>query len=405
MSSSAMLKDITNAQLPETVKTVSVLGSTGSIGRSTLALIKNNPALYRINVLTANNKVEELIQQAIAIRPDWVVIGNEDKLPQLKTALDGTGIAVAGGHNAIVEAAAYPSDIVLGGIVGIASLEPILVAIRRGATIALANKESLVCAGDLIRYEVEKYNATLLPVDSEHNAIFQVFDFNRPELVEKIILTASGGPFRNLSLADMRNVTVSQAVAHPNWSMGAKISVDSATMVNKALEMIEAYQLFPVKAKQIEAIIHPESIIHSMVEYKDGSVLSQMSSPDMTLPIAYALAWPERIKTPSKKLDLVAQKSLTFEAPDETLFPALRIAREVLEARGIMPIVFNAANEVAVENFLKGHIGYLDIMRVIEESLHKITGEYFTNNTLEDILAVDAWSRRQALDIIQNLKG
>ncbi len=401
MSGPLALKETITPRRAEPIKTVSILGSTGSIGRSAIALIKAHPDRYRITTLTANNNVEELIKQAVELRPDWVVIGNEEKLPHLKKALDGTGMTVTGGYDAIVEAAAFPSDIVLEGIVGAAGLAPTFAAIRRGATVAIANKEPLVCAGDLIRQEAAKYGATLLPVDSEHNAIFQVFDFERPESVEKIILTASGGPFRTLSLEEMQNVTVEQALNHPTWSMGAKISIDSATMMNKALEILEAYQLFPVKAEQIDVVVHPESIVHSMVEYKDGSFLAQMGPSDMTIPIAYALAWPQRIPTPTKRLNLVEMKSLTFEAPDETRFPALRLAREVLEHRGISPIVFNAANEVAVEHFLQGNITFSDIIHVIEATLHTITGEHFTNNTLEDILAVDAWARRQAIDIIK----
>ncbi len=401
MSLSPIIYHNQGRNLDQPIKTISILGSTGSIGRSAIALIKANPHLYRITVLTANNNVEELIRQAVDLRPDWVVIGNDAKYNHLQKALDGTGIAVSSGSDAISEAAAYPTDIVLEGIVGAAGLAPTLSAIRRGATVAIANKEPLVCAGDLIRREVHKYNATLLPVDSEHNAIFQVFDFERPESVEKIILTASGGPFRTLSREEMRYVTPEQAIAHPNWDMGPKISVDSATMMNKALEMLEAYQLFPVTHKQIETIIHPESVVHSMVEYKDGSFLAQMGPSDMTLPIAYALAWPKRIATPIKRLNLPAIKTLTFEQPDEKRFPALRLAREVLDTRGITPIVFNAANEVAVEKFLASEIGFLDIVETIERALHKVSGEHFTNNTLEDILAVDAWARRITLDILQ----
>lgn len=386
------------------IRTVSILGSTGSIGRSAINLIQQHRDKYRIAVLTANNNVEELIAQARKIRPDWVVIGNEEKFPQLKAALEGTGITLTCGFDAIVEAAAFPSDIVLEGIVGAAGLAPTLTAIRRGATVAIANKEPLVCAGELIRREAAKHGATLLPVDSEHNAIFQVFDFEKPESVAKIILTASGGPFRNLTLEEMQHVTAAQAIKHPTWSMGAKISVDSATMMNKALEMLEAYQLFPLTPEQIDVVIHPESIIHSMVEYKDGSVLSQMGPSDMTLPIAYALAWPQRITTPCARLNLAQIGALHFEEPDTQRFPALRLAREVLEARGITPIVFNAANEVAVEEFLQGNIAFLDIVRIIETALHKITGEYFTNNTLEDILAVDEWARRQARAVIKAMK-
>jgi 1-deoxy-D-xylulose-5-phosphate reductoisomerase len=401
MSTLSLAETNHERQLDQPVKTVSILGSTGSIGRSTIKLIKAHPELYRVSVLTANNNVEELIKQAVELRPDWVVIGNKEKFYHLKSALEGTGMLLACGYDAIIEAAAFPSDIVLEGIVGAAGLAPTFAAIRRGATVAIANKEPLVCAGDLIRQEAFKYGAQILPVDSEHNAIFQVFDFEKPETVDKIILTSSGGPFRQMSLEDMRHVSAAEAIKHPNWSMGAKISVDSATMMNKALEVIEAYQLFPVKAEQIDVVVHPQSIVHSMVEYQDGSVLAQMGPSDMTLPIAYALAWPQRIRTPIKKLNLVDIGELTFEKPDYKRFPALRLAHEVLDIRGIYPIVFNAANEVAVAHFLEGKIGFLEIVPIIEATLAKITGEHFTNNTLEDILAVDEWARRMALKVIE----
>lgn len=374
-------------------KTVSVMGCTGSIGTHTVALIAANPERYRAVALTAQNNVQKLIEQAKLLRPKLAVIGNPDKFLELKQGLSGTGIDTAAGDVAVVDAASYPSDIVVEGIVGAAGLTSTLRAIRRGATVALANKESLVCAGELIRKEMRKHGATLLPVDSEHNAIFQVFDFERPELVEKLILTASGGPFRQFTREQMESVTPEMAVKHPNWNMGAKISVDSATMMNKGLEMIEAYQLFPVKAQQIEVLVHPESVVHSMVEYRDGSVLAQMGVSDMTLPIAYALAWPLRIKTKTPRLNLATIGSLHFEAPDETRFPALRLAREALDAGNVAQITFNAANEVAVEQFLAGNLPFTRIAEVVEASLEKMAKQTLPTETLDDILAVDAEAR------------
>ncbi len=388
------------SQLLTQPKTISVLGSTGSIGCHTLALIEANPQRYQAVALAAQNNVEKLIEQSLKLRPQLAVIGNPDKFLQLKQALAGTGISTAAGPDAIINAATWPSDIVVEGIVGAAALAPTLAAIRRGATVALANKESLVCAGELIRNEMRKYGATVLPVDSEHNAIFQVFDFERPELVEKLVLTASGGPFRTFTQAQMRNVTPEMAVKHPNWSMGAKISVDSATMMNKGLEMIEAYQLFPVKEHQIEVLVHPESVVHSMVEYRDGSMLAQLGPSDMTVPIAYALAWPLRIKTQIPRLNLAEIGSLHFEAPDEIRFPALRIAREVLVAGNAAQIVFNAANEVAVEHFLTGRLSFLRIAEIVEETLTKTAGKNLPTSTLEEILAIDALAREISNNLV-----
>lgn len=382
-------------------KTISVMGSTGSIGTHTLALIAANPQRYQAVVLTAQNNVEKLIEQALAMRPKLVIIGNEDKFLQLKQGLAGTDIETAAGYQAIVDAADYPSDIVVEGIVGAAGLASTLRAIRRGATVALANKESLVCAGELIRKEMQKHNATLLPVDSEHNAIFQVFDFEHPELVEKLILTASGGPFRNFSREQMASVTPEMAVKHPNWNMGAKISVDSATMMNKGLEMIEAYQLFPVKAAQIEVMVHPESVVHSMVEYRDGSVLAQMGVSDMTIPIAYALAWPLRIRTETPRLNLAKIGSLRFETPDLMRFPALRLAREALDEGNAAQITFNAANEIAVEAFLAERLPFLSIAEVVEETMEQIGATSYATDSLDEILAVDAEARRIAQELIK----
>lgn len=372
-------------------RSVTVLGSTGSIGTSTLDLLRLHHDAFEVVALTAQENVALLAEQARTVRAQRAVIGNEDKFPELKAALSGSGIEVAAGSAAIAEAASMPSDIVVAGIVGNAGLLPTLNAARRGATIALANKECLVCAGELLLGEVRRAQATLLPVDSEHSAIFQVFPFHSPASVEKIMLTASGGPFRTMSHEQMRHVTPAQAVKHPRWNMGAKISVDSATMMNKALECIEAYYLFPVAAEQIEVLVHPESIIHGLVYYTDGSVLAQMGTPDMRTPIAHALSWPERIQAPSARLDFTQLRSLNFEVPDETRFPALALGREVLKKGGTAPIIFNAANEIAVERFLKSEIGFLDIVRISEAALERLPSRPV--HSMDDVFVTDLETR------------
>ena len=373
---------------------VTILGSTGSIGCNTIDLVERNPGRYRVEALTAYGNIDLLAEQARRLNVRLAVTGDERRYLDLKAALAGTGIRAAAGPEALVEAASLPSDWVMAGIVGAAGLAPTLAAVRRGAIVALANKECLVCTGSLMVDEVRNHGATLLPVDSEHNAIFQVFDFARPERVEKIILTASGGPFRTAERQFMAGATPEQAIAHPNWDMGAKISVDSATMMTKGLEMIEAYHLFPVRTDQIEVVVHPQSVIHSMVAYVDGSVLAQLGSPDMRTPIAYTLAWPDRIASPSPRLDLARIGTLTFEAPDPERFPALRLARAALEAGGSGPVVLNAANEVAVQGFLTRRIGFLDITRVVEQCLETIPQQVIS--ALDDVHAVDAEARRLA---------
>jgi 1-deoxy-D-xylulose-5-phosphate reductoisomerase len=328
-----------------------------------------------------------------------VAIAEGDLYADLKEALAGLDIEVAAGPSAIIEAASRPAEWVMASIVGAAGLEPTMTAIRRGAIIGLANKECLVCAGELMMADIKRCGAKLVPVDSEHSAIYQVFDFENADKVEAIILTASGGPFRCLDAQKMATVTPAQAVAHPNWNMGAKISVDSATMMNKGLEMIEAFHLFPVKVEQIEVVVHPQSVIHSLVAYVDGSVLAQLGHPDMRTPIAYALAWPDRMQTPAPRLRLSDVASLTFEAPDEQKFPALRLAREALRRQGPAPIVLNAANEVAVQSFLSEEIGFLEISRVVEQSMEKASiGQL---NSLADVIEIDKEARMRARSIIQ----
>ena len=382
---------------------VTVLGATGSIGCSTLDLIERNPEGFTVGALTGNRNVELLAAQARKFLPEIAVVADDNGYQELKSQLAGTGVEVAAGARALIEAAQIPSDIVMAGIVGVAGLAPTMAAARRGAVVALANKECLVCAGDQLLQQVANNGATLLPVDSEHNAIFQVFDFDQSEKVDRLILTASGGPFRETSLAEMAKVTPEQAVAHPNWDMGAKISVDSATMMNKGLELIEAFYLFPVKESQIEILVHPQSVVHSLVSYVDGSVLAQMGTPDMRTPISYALAWPERMKTPSERLELEKISDLVFEAPDHERFPALTIARDALKASGGAPIILNAANEVAVRCFLEKSIGFLDIAKVTELVLEKMP--QYTPATIEAIGDIDKQARIEAEEIAKSLPG
>lgn len=351
------------------MKRISILGATGSVGRSTVDLIGRAPEAFAVEALTANRDVARLAGQAKALKAKFAAVADPSAYLDLKAALAGTGIEAAAGPDAVIEAAMRPSDWVMAAIVGSAGLAPTLAAIRQGKTIGLANKETLVCAGALVTAEVAKSGATLIPVDSEHSAIFQVFEPARAACVARLILTASGGPFRNWPLAKMRDVTPAQAVAHPNWSMGAKISVDSATMMNKGLETIEAFHLFPVGADRIDVIVHPQSVIHSMVEYVDGSVLAQLGTPDMRTPIAVALAWPDRMAAPVTRLDFSKNANLTFEEPDLERFPALRLARSALREGGAVPTLLNAANEVAVAAFLARRIGFLDIAACVEAVL------------------------------------
>lgn len=379
---------------------VTVLGSTGSIGCSTLDLIERERANFDLVALTAHKKVDALIEQARRLRPQFAVIADATLYTRLKEGLAGTGIEAAAGHDAVVEAALRPADWVMAGIVGAAGLAPTLAAVRRGASVALANKECLVSAGSIFLDEVNKSGATLLPVDSEHNAIFQVLETDRLEAVDKIILTASGGPFRTWSREEMAGATPAQAVAHPRWDMGAKISVDSATLMNKGLELIEAHYLFPVGEDRLEVVIHPESIVHSLVSYVDGSVLAQLGAPDMRTPISYALAWPRRMATPCPRLNLAEIGKLTFESPDPLRFPALRLAREALKAGGSVPTILNAANEVAVAAFLEGRLGFLEIAEVVERVVASLQGRNAQPAALEDIYEIDHLARIHAQELV-----
>lgn len=381
-------------------RSVTVLGSTGSIGVSTLDLIERDRDRFDLVAITAHKNVAGLIEQARRLRPQLAVIGDLLLFDDLKAGLEGTGIEVAAGRDAVIEAALRPADWVMAGIVGTAGLAPTLAAVRRGAAVALANKECLVSAGSLFLAEVARSGATLLPVDSEHNAIFQVLDTERLHAVDKIILTASGGPFRTATLDEMKRATPAQAVAHPQWDMGAKISVDSATLMNKGLELIEAAYLFPVGEERLDIVIHPQSIIHSMVAYVDGSVLAQLGSPDMRTPISYALAWPERMATPCARLNLAEIGSLTFSEPDPVRFPALRLAREALKSGGATPTILNAANEIAVAAFLRGDIGFLEIAITVEKVLEQAAGDVIAPNSLEDIYEIDRIARIRAEELV-----
>lgn len=381
---------------------VSVLGSTGSIGASTLDVVAHARARYGEDVLplealTAQTRVETLAAQARKFRPRLAVIGDEALYDDLKLALAGTGIEIAAGSDAVRDAAARHSDAVMVAIVGAAALEPALAAVHRGATIALANKECIVAAGHIFRNALTASRAVVVPVDSEHNAAFQILDFAQSHAVERVTLTASGGPFRQWTRERMERATPQEAVAHPNWAMGAKISVDSATLMNKGLELIEAHFLFALDAGKLGVIVHPQSIVHCLVAYADGSTLAHLSAPDMRTPIAYALAWPRRMSSPSDRLDLARVKQLSFEEPDTHRFPCLALAQECLRLGGSAPTILNAANEIAVKAFLQRRIGFLDIARVIEESLQ------LTHNSqpgqlahLQDILALDSQARRTA---------
>jgi 1-deoxy-D-xylulose-5-phosphate reductoisomerase len=380
------------------LRRVTILGATGSIGQSTLDLIGAAPERYEVVALTGQRNVGRLAAAARRHRAQLAVVGDPASYASLKEALAGSGIEVAGGPQGLIEAAERSADWVMAAIVGAAGLEPTLAAVRRGAMVALATKEALICAGALLLDEVRASGAVLLPVDSEHNAIFQAVRGERQDSIERLFLTASGGPFRRHSLHEMASATPAQAVAHPNWRMGAKISIDSATMMNKGLELIEAHHLFGLAADQIEILVHPESIVHSLVGFRDGSVLAQLGPPDMRIPIAYTLGWPDRIPAPTPRLDLATIGQLNFEPPDLERFPALGLARAALGRGGAVPAVLNAANEVAVAAFLAYQIGFLDIAAIVEATLASC--ECGKPEGLPHILAIDAAARRTAHALI-----
>ncbi len=391
-------------------RTVSILGSTGSVGESTLDLLEQAGADVEMIALTGGRNVARLAEQAKRWRPQVVVIEDERLLPELRERLNGSNIGAAAGPAAICEAAAMGADWVMSSIVGSAGLAPTLAAARAGSVIALANKESLICAGPALLATAKEAGGGVIPVDSEHSAIFQVLQPACRDRVSRLILTASGGPFRGWSLDEMREASVEQAVAHPKWSMGRKISVDSAQMMNKGLEMIEASYLFDMPSNQIDVLIHPQSIVHSLVEYADGSTLAQLGEPDMRTPIACAWSWPDRIAWPAPKLDLAAVGQLTFEAPDEICFPALALARDALQAGGGAPAAMNAANEVGVAAFLDRRIGFLDIAALVAETLEELTGggdltQDSNADPLEWAMTIDQGARRTAAQVLSRFEG
>jgi len=381
-------------------RSISILGSTGSVGVNTVDLIKLTPERFSVKALSANRNVSLLAKQARMLKAEIAVIADENCYADLKRELSGSRVEVAAGRKAVIEAAMRPSDWLMSAIVGTAGLEPTFRAVERGAIIGLANKECLVSAGKVMTNEIKKQGATIIPVDSEHSAIFQVFDFENVDKVNRIILTASGGPFREKSLKEMATMTPEQAIAHPNWDMGVKISIDSATMMNKGLELIEAFHLFPVGEEKIEILVHPQSVVHSLVAYVDGSVLAQMGTPDMRTPISFALGWPQRLATPAPVLDLQKIANLSFEGPDEGRFPALRLAREALRLGGNAPTVLNAANEIAVEGFLNKKISFLEITTIVENTLEK--SPHCELITLSDVLDADLFARETAKTFMKN---
>jgi 1-deoxy-D-xylulose-5-phosphate reductoisomerase len=384
------------------VKTVSILGATGSVGASTLDIIGQATDAFEVVAVTAQTNAAKLAAVARQHRAKLAVIGDAAHYAELRDLLSGTGIDVAAGPAALVAAAEQPADCVVAAITGAAGLAPTLAAARQGRRLALANKECLVAAGDIFMATVNRSKTELVPVDSEHSGVFQLLSGADAKAVERIVLTASGGPFREWRMDRLKTATPEEAVKHPKWSMGPKISVDSATLMNKGLELIEAYHLFPVTAGQIAVVVHPQSVVHSFVAFQDGSVMAQMSCPDMRIPISVGLAWPARMRFPAERLDLVRLHALTFEAPDLERFPALEIARGALERGGTAPAILNAANEVAVESFLARRLGFLDIARTVATCLDRAeqAGLIQTPQSLDDVLAADAAGRRLARDVI-----
>ena len=382
---------------------ISVLGATGSVGSSTLDLVGRTPQLFEVVALTAQNSVEALAECALRHSAQLAVIADPSRYRALKERLAGSGIEVAAGACGLIEAAERPADCVMAGISGAAGLGPTMAAVRQGRRVALANKECLVSAGEIFMEAVRRAGTELLPVDSEHSAVFQVLATAEPEAIERIILTGSGGPFRTWSPERLARATPEEALRHPNWSMGRKITIDSATLMNKGLEFIEAYHLFPVAADQLELVVHPQQIIHALVAYRDGSMLAQLACPDMRTPIAVSLAWPLRMAAPTKRLDLVAIGQLSFERPDEQRFQALGLARQAMQRGGMAPAVLNAANEVAVEAFLGKRLGFLQIAQLVAETLElaEAKGLIGEATDLDGVLAVDASARSLALNVLR----
>jgi len=390
---------------PAPERSVTILGATGSIGASTIDLIKRERSRYRVEALSANTNAAALAALARELNARFAAIADVSAYDELKSALAGSGIMAGAGESALIEAAAHPAEWVIGAITGAAGLKPTLTAAERGAIVAIANKECLVCAGSLFMRRAKAAGATILPVDSEHNALFQAMSGSRRADVRRVILTASGGPFRTWSAADIRAATPEQALKHPNWTMGQKVTIDSATLMNKGLEVIEAHHLFALRPAEIDVLVHAQSIVHGLVEFQDGSLIAQLGSPDMRIPIAHCLAWPKRINGPAERLDLARHGTLTFENPDLERFPALRLAREALEAGAGAPTVLNAANEVAVAAFLARSLHFLGIAALVEATLAAATkrGLVREPSTIEDAIVVDHDSRSLATELLPEI--
>jgi 1-deoxy-D-xylulose-5-phosphate reductoisomerase len=384
------------------VKRISIFGATGSVGSSALDIVGSAPEMFEIGALTAQNNAAKLAALAKQHRARLAVIGDENRYLELKEHLSGSGIEVAAGGDALVAAAEAPADCVVAAITGAAGLKPTLAAARLGRRLALANKECLVAAGDIFMATVRDHGTELIPVDSEHSGALQALAGAEPAAIERIVLTASGGPFRDWDINRIAAARPEEALKHPKWSMGPKISIDSATLMNKGLELIEAFHLFQVTAQQLDVVVHPQSIVHCLVSYHDGSVLAQMACPDMRIPVAVSLAWPKRMPVKTERLDLIKLGSLTFEPPDMTRFPALRLAREALERGGTAPAIMNAANEIAVEGFLERRLRFLDIARTVATCLDRAErmGAIGVPHSLDDVLAADATGRELARDVI-----
>jgi 1-deoxy-D-xylulose-5-phosphate reductoisomerase len=396
------------ARVPKTVtapKTVTVLGATGSIGSSTADLLRRDPQSYSVEAVTANRDAVALARLARELGARFAAVADSAAYAELKSELSGSGIEAAAGPEAMVEAAQRPAEWVMAAITGAASLAPTLAAAERGAAVALANKECLVCAGALFMRRAAAAGANVLPVDSEHNAIFQSLGSGRREDVRRIVLTASGGPFRTFTAEQIRNVTLEQALKHPTWSMGPKVTIDSATLMNKGLELIEAHHLFALPPEALDVVVHPQSIVHGLVEFRDGSVIAQLGSPDMRIPISHCLAWPVRMETPAARLNLAQVSTLSFEEPDMVRFPALALARRALAAGGSAPTILNAANEIAVAQFVEKRLGFSGIPALVEATLDGMArrGQTREPQTVEEAVAVDHTARRLASDLLPEI--
>lgn len=386
-------------------RTVTLLGATGSIGSSTIDLLRQEAGRYQVEAVTADRNAAALARLARELGARFAVVADPAAYGELKAELSGSNIEVAAGPEAIVEAAQRPADWVMAAITGAASLKPTLAAAERGASVALANKECLVCAGALFMRKAAAAGATVLPVDSEHNAIFQALGAGPREDVRRIVLTASGGPFRTWSLESIRKVTVEQALKHPTWSMGPKVTIDSATLMNKGLELIEAHHLFGLAPDELDVVVHPQSVVHGLVEFRDGSVVAQLGSPDMRIPIAHCLAWPARMGTPAARLDLARLATLSFEEPDQVRFPALALARKALAAGGAAPTVLNAANEIAVREFVGRRLGFCSIPALVEATLEAAEreGSMAEPQSIEDAIAIDQGARKLAIGLLPEI--